>query len=51
MLGYLGAILIVFAVTHLVTVLALAIRPDAGPRGALVIAGGAAAGGVRSSRG
>jgi glycosyl transferase family 2 len=45
MLGYLGAILIVFAVTHLVTVLGLACWPDAGPRGALVIAGCAAAGG------
>ena len=45
MLGYLGAILIVFAVTHLVTVLALACWPDAGPRCAPVIAGCAAAGG------
>jgi Glycosyltransferase like family 2 len=45
MLGYLGAILIVFAVTHLMTVLALACRPDAGPRCALVIAGGAAVAG------
>ena len=45
MLGHLGVILIVFALTHLATVLVLACRPYLGPASTLVATACAAAGG------